>query len=131
MQSDDDLYNEQVKVFLVALYCSTAPAISVIAIDPIMNSLVLFLFNVLHFLRVMLSCSNIKEQTGTVMVLLLLFSYCYVYYMVNRSKQFFITNKRLQIMMTEQRKIIKNLPDGVLICKQVASRSETDVNDFS
>ena len=33
--------------------------------------------------------------------------------------------------MAEQRKIVKNLPDGVLICKQVVSRPETIGNDFS
>lgn len=33
--------------------------------------------------------------------------------------------------MAEQRKIVKNLPDGVLICKQDSSRSENSVNDFS
>ena len=33
--------------------------------------------------------------------------------------------------MAEQRKIVKNLPDGVLICKQVVQRPETLGNDFS
>ena len=71
------------------------------------------------------------EQASWAIVLLLIISYIYVYYFVNRSKQYFIVNKRLQIMMTEQRKIVKNLPDGVLICKQVVSRAETVANDFS
>ena len=41
------------------------------------------------------------------------------YLVVKQSKQLFISAKRLQNMMVEQRKIVTNLPDGVLICKQV------------
>lgn len=79
----------------------------------------------------MLISNTATRPAVFIVVVLSVISYLCSYYLVYISKMYFVTNKRLQIMMTEQKKIVKNLPDGVLICKQVASRTETLNNDFS
>ena len=79
----------------------------------------------------MLISNTATRPAVFIVVVLSVISYLCSYYLVYISKMYFVTNKRLLIMMAEQKKIVKNLPDGVLICKQVDSRSDTLNNDFS
>ena len=47
------------------------------------------------------------------------------YYITKWSKMFYITTKLLEETMKDQRKILKQLPDGVFICSRANNQSNS------
>ena len=118
----DLINNEKIKGFQVSLEFTTVFfAMVIMSIDPLMSALLYVLYAFAFINKVNLRNKNLLEMTMQASLVQLLCVYLGSYLLVKQSKLQFITAKRLQLMMIEQRRIVTNLPDGVLISKEISS----------
>ena len=77
------------------------------------------IYGVMFIMTLKYKVQGLNKEANYAVVLQLVAIYCVSYVIIHQSKMLFVTKKQLEKIMNEQRNIVKNLPDGIIIAKKL------------